>query len=98
MSAAALVAIAVVVVLATIVGLATARTRRKEARRTPPYIIGLRALVDGDEDTAIRELKNAVRIDSSNVDAYIRLGDLFRARGEAVDREKYPCRKLIPTK
>jgi lipopolysaccharide biosynthesis regulator YciM len=43
----------------------------------------LGALIDGDEDTAFRELKNAVQVDSSNVDAYLRLGDLFRKRGDA---------------
>ncbi|MGQ0721606.1 MAG: tetratricopeptide repeat protein [Candidatus Eiseniibacteriota bacterium] len=56
--------------------------RRKKTKR-PPYIAALGALVDGDEETAIAELKNAVREDSSNVDAYLRLGDLFRRRNDA---------------
>jgi lipopolysaccharide biosynthesis regulator YciM len=51
--------------------------------RRPPYHIAMAALVDDDKETAFRELKNAVRLDSSNVDAYLRLGDLFRERGDA---------------
>jgi len=45
----------------------------------------LAGLIDGDEETAFREFKNAVRLDSTNVDAYLRLGDLLRKRGD-IDR------------
>jgi lipopolysaccharide biosynthesis regulator YciM len=48
----------------------------------PPYIVALGALADGDEETAFRELMNAVRQDSSNADAYLRLGELFLKRGD----------------
>lgn len=57
------------------------RRERKDAR--PPYIVALGALADGDEESAFRELKNAVRLDSSNADAYLRLGELFLERGDA---------------
>jgi len=56
--------------------------RRKARARRPPYIVALGALVDGDEETALAELKAAVRQDTNNVDAYLRLGDLFRRRGD----------------
>jgi lipopolysaccharide biosynthesis regulator YciM len=60
------------------------RGRRSSAKdRRPPYLVALGALIDGDKETAFTELKNAVRRDSSNVDAYLRLGDLFRERGDA---------------
>jgi lipopolysaccharide biosynthesis regulator YciM len=82
-SAAAVAAIALVVVLAAAVGWSVSRSRTRRPRGQPPYIVALNALVDGDEETAVREFKSAVRVDSTNVDAYLRLGDLFRARGEA---------------
>ncbi|HMB68217.1 MAG TPA: tetratricopeptide repeat protein [bacterium] len=56
--------------------------RRKARTRRPPYIAALGALVDGDDETAMAELKAAVRQDTNNVDAYLRLGDLFRRRGD----------------
>jgi tetratricopeptide (TPR) repeat protein len=56
--------------------------RRKARSRRPPYIAALGALVDGDEEAALAELKAAVREDTNNVDAYLRLGDLFRRRGD----------------
>ncbi|NNE43543.1 MAG: tetratricopeptide repeat protein [Gemmatimonadetes bacterium] len=57
--------------------------RRGAKTKTPPYLLALAALADGDEEMAVSELKNTVREDSSNVDAYLRLGDLFRRRGDA---------------
>lgn len=68
----------VVVVVWSLVG-----GRRKARARRPPYIAALGALVDGDEETAFAELKAAVRQDTNNVDAYLRLGDLLRRRGDA---------------
>jgi lipopolysaccharide biosynthesis regulator YciM len=52
----------------------------KDAR--PPYIVAMGALADGDEEAAFREFMNAVRHDSSNADAYLRLGELFLKRGD----------------
>jgi len=51
--------------------------------RRPPYLVSLGALIDGEEELAYEELKKAVQADSSNVDAYLRLGTLLRKRGEA---------------
>ncbi len=56
---------------------------RESKDKRPAYIVALGALADGDEDTAFRELMNAVRQDSSNADAYLRLGELFLKRGDA---------------
>jgi len=71
----------VALVLAGIVAARRMRRPRPGARR-PPYLVALSALIDGDEETAYREFRNAVRMDSSNVDAYLRLGDLLRGRGD----------------
>jgi lipopolysaccharide biosynthesis regulator YciM len=46
------------------------------------YARALNLLLEGDEDGAMRNLKEAIRDDTQNVDAYIRLGDLLRKRGE----------------
>lgn len=71
----------VVVVLAAV--LAARRWRRPgPGAKRPPYLVALSAMIDGDEETAFREFRNAVREDSSNVDAYLRLGDLLRKRGD----------------
>jgi lipopolysaccharide biosynthesis regulator YciM len=57
--------------------------REPSGGRRPPYLVALGALVDGDRELAFRELKSAVRVDSTNVDAYLRLGDLYRERGDS---------------
>lgn len=59
-----------------------ARTNRERKDSRPAYLVALGALADADEETAFREFKNAVRSDSSNADAYLRLGELFRRRGD----------------
>ncbi len=74
----AVAALVVVLVIALV-----ARSRHGRPERRPPYIVALGALIDGDEETAMAELKNAVRANSGNVDAYLRLGALFRRRGDA---------------
>lgn len=76
----------VIVVLAVVVALGASaywRSRREKGDRRPPYLVALGALADGDEEVALVNLKAAVRADSSNVDAYLRLADLFRRRGES---------------
>ncbi len=78
-------AIAFALVALAVVGGAifwSVRSSRSERDPRPPYIRALGALVDGDHEAAFAEFKNAVRLDSGNVDAYLRLGDLFRERGD----------------
>ncbi|KPK99477.1 MAG: hypothetical protein AMJ91_07635 [candidate division Zixibacteria bacterium SM23_73_3] len=52
------------------------RGRRKISPET--YIDALKALLAGEERVAFQKFKEVVRIDPENVDAYLRLGDLFR--------------------
>ena len=55
----------------------------KEKRAFPQnYIDGLRAIIEGDENSAFVKLKQAVADDTNNIDAYLKLGDLFRKRGQ----------------
>jgi len=59
------------------------RRGTKEKRAFPEsYIDGLRALIAGDENTAFAKFKQAVADDTDNIDAYLRLGDLFRGKGQ----------------
>jgi lipopolysaccharide biosynthesis regulator YciM len=78
-----LIGLLIVVVAAGALFWSLSGGRRRGKSRKPPYLVALAALADGDEETAVQELKNTVREDSSNVDAYLRLGDLFRRRGNA---------------
>ncbi len=55
---------------------------RKRRSAVPAYVEGLQAALDGRTTDAIARLKEAVGVDSDNVDAYIRLGDLFMQQGE----------------
>ena len=55
---------------------------RKRRSAVPAYVEGLQAALDGRAADAIARLKEAVGTDSENVDAYIRLGDLFMQQGE----------------
>ncbi|MEO0071990.1 MAG: tetratricopeptide repeat protein [candidate division WOR-3 bacterium] len=46
------------------------------------YTEGLRAMLDGKVDEAINFLKDAVKIDSNNIDAYLRLAELYKKKGQ----------------
>jgi lipopolysaccharide biosynthesis regulator YciM len=56
--------------------------KREKVTGYGPYIEALVALLENDEDTAMKKFKEAVSLDSDLIDAYIRLGDLYRKRGD----------------
>lgn len=58
--------------------------RRERTRTSPvtPYAEGLRAVLDGDRAKAIQKLREVVSADTSNIDAYLRLGTLFAESGD----------------
>jgi lipopolysaccharide biosynthesis regulator YciM len=58
------------------------RQQRRQITGYTPYLEALIALLDHNEDLAMKKFKEAVRIDSELVDAYIRLGDLYRKKGD----------------
>ena len=58
------------------------RRKRGRARRSR-YIEALYALIDGRKDDAYTLLTSAVRNGEDDIDAYIKLGDLMRERGQA---------------
>ncbi len=59
------------------------RQREKKTGRHP-YLEALIALLDNNEELAMKRLKEAVSADSDLFDAYVRLGDLHRKRGDPV--------------
>ena len=58
---------------------------RARPRKSPrnPYIEALKLLVEGHEEGAFAKLQEAVRMGSAPTDAYIKLGNLLRERGQA---------------
>lgn len=76
-------AVAVAVVAAVVIIALVARRRRKPGpSATSLYIGALDALLSGDESLAEDLLRQTVRADSGNAHAYIKLGALFRRKGE----------------
>ncbi|OGC91396.1 MAG: hypothetical protein A2W25_04500 [candidate division Zixibacteria bacterium RBG_16_53_22] len=72
--------IALVVILTFI---ALYRRRSGPSRQTAmeSYVEGLRLLTAGDEQTAFVKFRQAVDQDTDNIDAYLKMGDIFRSRG-----------------
>lgn len=70
------------VLLAWVVGRFTGPRLKAPSPGQDSYVAGLRALASGNPTLAMKYLREAVEQDSSNVDAYIRLGDLFRGAGQ----------------
>ncbi len=70
----------IVVVGMTFVAFSRRRARPKETAMEA-YVDGLRLLTTGDEQTAFIKFRQAVDQDTGNVDAYLKMGDIFRNRG-----------------
>jgi lipopolysaccharide biosynthesis regulator YciM len=73
--------IIIIALIACVLFLYFYRKRDKATGRTP-YIEALIALLENKESVAMKKFKEAVNIDSDLVDAYIRLGDLYRKKGD----------------
>lgn len=56
--------------------------RREKTTAHVPYTEALIALLDGDEELALKRFKEAVSADSDLFDAYLRLGNIYRKRGD----------------
>lgn len=60
------------------------RAERFKKKSSPQkYIEALKALIAGEENLAFTKLREVVLEDTDNVDAYLKLGDLFRKRNRA---------------
>ena len=66
----------VVVIGAVVVFLYLQRRERRKSTIQSPYTEALHALLVGDQPRAMQKFRQTVQGDTSNIDAYIRLGDL----------------------
>lgn len=73
-----------VTVIGTLLWRAFSRSRKesREKRGQLVYVQGLNHMLSGQTAQAVEALTQAVKLDGSNVDAYLRLGTLFRAGGQ----------------
>jgi lipopolysaccharide biosynthesis regulator YciM len=57
--------------------------RKKEDKSLPTdaYLLALKYMVENDNRRAVEKLKETVRHDTQNIDAYIKLGDILRMEG-----------------
>jgi lipopolysaccharide assembly protein B len=55
---------------------------RAKTKTVSPYTEGLLAVLQGDRLRAIQKLRETVASDSTNIDAYLRLGSLFAEMGD----------------
>ncbi|MGQ9678809.1 MAG: tetratricopeptide repeat protein [bacterium] len=55
---------------------------RQRRATIPDYVEGLKFLLDGKIEAAAKKLKQAVEEDTNNIDAYIRLGNIFLKQGD----------------
>lgn len=59
----------------------TAFSRKKGSTQEDHYMEALEYLADGHDDAAMEKLKEAIRNNSNNIGAYLRLGDKLREQG-----------------
>jgi len=74
----------IIIAFLAVAGLGVGLKRRKsrsDGTAQEAYIEGLRSMIAGDQKTAFVKLKQAVDLDTENIDAYLKLGDLFRRTG-----------------
>lgn len=74
----------VVTVGVTVAWRAASRSRRegRERRGQIAYIQGLNHMLNGQTTQALEAFSRAVKLDGDNIDAYLRLGTLFRMSGQ----------------
>jgi len=60
-----------------------------------PYVDALHMLLEGKNDEAMELLKKTVRIDTDNIMAYIKLGDILREKGMALRAVKIHRNLLV---
>ena len=73
-----LIPVAIVIIL-TVMALSKRRSGPRETAMEA-YVDGLRSLTAGDEHTAFIKFRQAVDQDTGNIDAYLKMGDIFRNR------------------
>jgi len=75
--------IIIIAIVALLIIYYLAKFYRKPSKEKSNYLSALEFLADGNDKWALQKFKEAVREDSENVEAYLRLGDLLRKIGLA---------------
>lgn len=75
--------ILILIVIALVIIYYFARKFRKSSKEEDNYLLALEYLVDADYKRAIQKFKEAVRENTENIEAYLRLGNLLREKGLA---------------
>ncbi len=57
------------------------KKQEKSAVQSKPYLSALKFMAENDNRRAVEKFKEAVREDSDNIDAYLKLGDILRKEG-----------------
>lgn len=74
----------IILLFSTILALAfySVYTRKKgSSDEDNPYVIALKFMAEGENRLAVEKFKEAVRYNSSNIDAYLKLGTILRNEG-----------------
>jgi|YelNatPaOPRAMG01_1025707.scaffolds.fasta_scaffold00104_50 lipopolysaccharide biosynthesis regulator YciM len=72
----------IVVVTAVAVGIRYAKRRRPPSTAEDLYTAGLNYLLAGEPNKALQAFRRCVAQNTSNVDAYLRIGDILREKGQ----------------
>lgn len=72
-----------VIALAGLAFFSFRRSPKEATDAATDYAAGLNYLLSGDATLALKKLRDAVRKDTTNVDAYIKIGDILRENGSA---------------
>ena len=81
------------------------KTPKQKRDATVEYTKALNYLITGDKNNALEKLRETVRLDTTNIDAYIKIGDILREQGSAdraikihrgltIRRELTPAQKI----
>ncbi|OQX85642.1 hypothetical protein B6D60_07520 [candidate division KSB1 bacterium 4484_87] len=76
-----MIILAVAIVAALLIALIVFRRRGRKIDATLEYTTALNYLISGDKDAALEKLRIAVKNDTHNIDAYLKIGDILRERG-----------------
>jgi lipopolysaccharide assembly protein B len=73
--------LSVIIILVVLILLFWSKSKKVKPKPADKlYIEGLKALLAGDDSKAFQRLKQVVSQDTNNVDAYLKLGDIFRKK------------------
>jgi lipopolysaccharide assembly protein B len=74
----------VAIIIAALLVMARSKPKKPKKEGIIEYISALNYLLNGEKDKAFEKLKISIKYNTANIDAYIKIGDIFRDRGELV--------------